>query len=278
MKALIKKEFERMLHSKMLYISLAVGLSITLMHFVDKVIPRANDILGHFDGCSATYPHSVFNSWIAICGGVDVYMMAYMYLFPILAVLPYGVSFYQDMKSGYIKQLYTRISRRKVHAARYIVTFVSGGCTVIIPLIINLVLTMAVLPSLKPTFNGLFPLVTASAFGKLFYTYPYLYTILYIFIYFIFGGVFATVCLAVAYYIENVFLISLFPFVLSYALTLVSDYVVRYTEIRTIGPLYMLDMAQYRMSSELNLILVPLIIGGIAAYIFFIKGEHEDVY
>ena len=235
MKALIKKEFERMLHSKMLYVTLVIELGITLMHFIDEVIPKAGNILEYFTGSSASYPYSVFDSWIGIRGGTNSYMLAYIYLFPIFAALPYGVSFYQDMKSGYIKQLYTRTSRRKVHAARYIVTFVSGGCTVIIPLIINLLLTMAVLPSLKPAYNGLFPLRSASAFGVLFYTYPYLYTLLYMFIYFIFAGGFATLCLALSYYIENVFLISIFPFVLSYGLTLVSNYVVKYSKIRTIG-------------------------------------------
>ena len=44
----------------------------------------------------------------------DSNFVRYIYLFvmPILAAIPYGTSYYSDCRSGYIKQLVTRVSGR----------------------------------------------------------------------------------------------------------------------------------------------------------------------
>ena len=47
-------------------------------------------------------------------------------------------------------------SRNKVHAARFITTFVSGGMLVLLPVLMNLIATMMCVPALSPVENGLF--------------------------------------------------------------------------------------------------------------------------
>lgn len=55
MRILLKIEFKRLLKNKMLYISLLIGIIITMGAFVDKAVPHM-DILNGYNGNVASYP------------------------------------------------------------------------------------------------------------------------------------------------------------------------------------------------------------------------------
>ena len=74
----------------------------------------------------------------------------------LLAALPYCGFFCRDNKNQYILQYYSRMSKNKIHAARFIATFISGGLVTMLPLLLNLCATMMFIPALKPSGNGLF--------------------------------------------------------------------------------------------------------------------------
>ena len=94
--------------------------------------------------------------------------------------LPYCSTFVKDNNSQYILQYYSRISKNRLHIAKFITTFVVGGLIVVIPLLVNLIATMMFVPALKPIENGLF-------YGKRFFFYECIicetYVHIYVYIY-----------------------------------------------------------------------------------------------
>ena len=120
---LLKIEFERAFRSKTFCLAISIGMIIVVLQIANVVFPASKNILGGFNSSVATYPKGVFDNWI----GMDVihpYRTIYLTIFPLLAALPYGASFFYDIKTGYIKNLFIRYSMKKIMNAKYICVFV----------------------------------------------------------------------------------------------------------------------------------------------------------
>ena len=89
---LLKIEFKRLFKNKLFYISLFIGVVLATGSFINKVIPHM-DILNGFDGSVASYPFSVFNSWMGIFIGFDPFATAYVYVCMLFCALPYCGNF-----------------------------------------------------------------------------------------------------------------------------------------------------------------------------------------
>ena len=152
---LLKIEFRRAFKNKLFAASIVIGLALAAGAFIQTVVPHI-DVLGGYDGSVASYPHSVFTSWMGIGIGYDIWATVYLYVCILLAALPYCSTFVKDNNSQYILQYYSRISKNRLHIAKFITTFVVGGLIVVIPLLVNLIATMMFVPALKPIENGLF--------------------------------------------------------------------------------------------------------------------------
>jgi len=274
MKAMLKIEINRAFKNKMFYVSLGIGLSIVLLHIFMNVLVKAENPLKYF-GSGMTYPYSVFNSWI---GGdsSNPYQATYTIVFPILATLPFGTSYHNDLKVGYVKNIYTRTNRIKYCISKYFATFLVAGIAVVIPVIVNLLVTSAMLPSLIPATNGTFSISGSGLWSKMFYTHPYIYVSMYLGVYFIYGGVFASLALIGALFVENAFLLILFPFIVFYGLGLVAPYVYKYDLIRTIDPNLILTMSQPYGVRLFSVIAEALIIGVPCFIIFIWRGVKND--
>lgn len=69
-----------------------------------------------------------------------------IYFLGIIAALPYGISYYRDKKSGFIKNICTRTDKKKYLNSKYIATFLSGGMVAAIPIIIDFFLAKICVP------------------------------------------------------------------------------------------------------------------------------------
>ena len=276
MKTVIKTEFERAYRSLGMKLSLLVGLTIALIQYVKQVLPWKNDIITYFDGRYITYPLSVFNMWLG-ADDTNPWLMIYLMLFPILASMAYGASYYDDVKSGYIKNVYTRIGKRKYLIAKYITVFVSAGSTVILPMLFNLMLTSAIMPSLVPSMNGLFAPGSVGMFSYIFYTRPYLYVTIYIIMYFIYGGVIASIALAVSKIARYRFIVLIIPFAIYYGTGLLSPFV-RNEYVMEISLRRILAMTQYTSISEYTFFGEALVIGLISFVIYYVGGIKDDIF
>ena len=147
---------------------------------------------------------TVFNSWIG--GDVGTWSAStFFFLFPMLAVVPYGWSLISELKSGYIKNIFTRMDRRDYLRAKYLAAFLAGGVSVVLPMLMNFLTVACFIPMRMPEasedmYYGVFG---GSLWAEIFYTCPILYVLLYLVLDFVFAGLWATVSLSVAYFVKN---------------------------------------------------------------------------
>lgn len=78
-KKLLLIEFRRVFKSKLFYISLMIGIILVTGAFINEAVPHM-DILYAFDGSAASYPFSVFNSWIGNWMGYEPFATSYLYV------------------------------------------------------------------------------------------------------------------------------------------------------------------------------------------------------
>lgn len=270
---MLKLELSRALHSRLLPAALIVGLLIAVSHYLFVVLEYRGYMEAADLWTADAHPFSVFGSWL---GGDPFHMQSSLYfiLLPALASLPYADSFFLDRKSGYIKQIVTRTKKSRYLAAKYIAVFIVAGLTVVLPLLVNLGLTAATLPSLLPQITwGNFTIGANHLWAETFYTQPYLYVAGYLGLIFLFSGLFAAIALAVSFVSENRFIVMLSPFLTGlFVLSLLSLLgESRYSPLDFLNPASAHDTGLLAILAEaLTLLLVT---GGV----FFLKGNCDDV-
>ena len=243
MKNSIKTELWKAIHNPYFLLSLLAGM---LMIFCDvvqnavsvKTLTEANmeaGLIGNgFDG------FSLFVRWIAVNG--FTFGCRYFYLvWPILAAMPFGWSYCQEMRSGMINQYMTRGTRVQYFVSKYIAVFISGGIAVSLPVLVNLLLNALVCPYNIPVvtrnvtsiFDGWF-------LSELFYTNPWVYAFIWCGVEFLIGGATATLCFVVGSRMRFQVMVMLFPFIVCYALDLVSNFVLNSVDLNlTLSPLFL---------------------------------------
>jgi hypothetical protein len=191
---------------------------------------------------------------------------------PLLAVLPFGVSFYEDKKSGYFINVCIRVKKEVYYRAKYLAVFISGGLAIAIPLLLNLMLSSLFLPALRPD-NGCNTTITCNTMAfELFYTHPLLYVLLFLMIDFIFAGIIATIALSYTYFTEHKFGVLVAPFVLYFFLYSLMNLLDK-TEF---SPFYILNGGSG--NNHILTYLVTFVLFFSLSYLIFMwKGKKEDV-
>ena len=268
---IFKIELKRAFKSRKLLIALLAGMIIAVWHYVQYVLPliRAEEFEEEI-----YYPVTVFESWM---GGNSYTLQQYLLfiIFPILAVLPFGTSYYEDKKSGEYKNIVTRVEKKEYIKAKYKAVFLSAGVVTLFPLVLSLLLTSATLPSLLPQAATYSFQIHNTNFGhQLFFTHPYLYIILYLVFDFIFAGAFAGIALAASTFAGNICIVLAAPFVTGMFLMVMMNML----NIGKYAPVYFLNPG-YGMENPL-IPLAQLAILLIYVGITFIIGEKnsEDLF
>lgn len=222
---ILKNECKRSLFNKWTIISMLIVTGFCAIQFYDCFNARMMyfDIvkeLGQEKSVNICIT-TAYENWI-LFERSSMYKYILIFIMPILTVLPYGTSYYSDLKSGYVKQMATRISMKTYTRIKYCATFLSGGIAITLPLFIQFLLTSTLYPLHKPyRFNG--SLSGQYSFAvDLFYEYPMLYTMLRLLIVFVMAGLLATVALLVSKYIYNLFSVFITPFVISFMLQFIA--------------------------------------------------------
>lgn len=196
MKVMIKTELERAFKSWSLWLALIIGMGLSIAQIITRIIPAAmNPLMGYMPDNATLMPISAFQVWIG--NGVSFEYSLFIRLIPILAAMPYAVTYLSDIKSGIIKNYVTRTAKFNYLAAKYIAVFVTGGVVVVMPLLINYLTAITILPSLVwPV--GVFASSPKSIWSAIFYTHPHIYMIMYMIMLFVCGGLMATIALIVS--------------------------------------------------------------------------------
>ena len=220
MKRLLQIELKKAFGSKLFWITLALGLLIVSVsayqningyfEFADGVKLRRE-----FNAGKVINPlnqvFTLYNSWI----GAEVSMpmnSLYYILLPLMAPLAYGWSYFTEKKSGYVKNVVTRIDKKKYYLAKYIAVFLAGGAVVAIPLLVNVLTVACVVPAYQPDiYYQIYYNMYQHYMAWMFYSMPALYVAYVLVLDFVFAGLIATLSLALTFFVNNRFAVVLLP-------------------------------------------------------------------
>lgn len=212
---ILREECHRALSGRTMRLCLLVGLLLVVgqgvcfqLHLLEeqKVLESSPELAEEF------FPNVLYESYLG-GEGFTFFWELYLSLFPILAVMPFAGSFYQDIEGGYIKNLCSRVSKEKVLFAKYIAVFVSGAIAVIFPLIVSMAVNALWYPAQSP--NALTMRSAMSSiyvFSEYYYTHPMVYHVIYFVVLMLFGGVLASLSLLATYYLNNILLVLFVPY------------------------------------------------------------------
>lgn len=141
--------------------------------------------------------YSCFSTWMPVHDGSDAASMFFT-LLPLLVLMAYSWSFAGDVRSGYIYQIATRTSRRRLYMAKYGAVFLSAGLVAVIPLVLNLLVLACFLPAYTPSVvdSMYIGMNRNEIFSEVFYSAPLLYAVLRVGLNFLLCGLWAVMVLA----------------------------------------------------------------------------------
>lgn len=224
MKGIFSAELKRSFANRSFLISLIVSLILVIWYALYR-LPFCVQHNYQFakDMMIGNYFEISYTNWL---GSHNLYLpqSIYYFIFPFLAVLPFGGSFYSDIQSGTIKNVLIRTKKKSYLMAKYISVFISGGVSAVIPLVVSFLVSTAVLPTMSPESTYYFTNIFSTCrWADLLFTAPILYTLLNISVQFIFAGFLACMSLAVSFYSSKLFLPLLYPFFIYISFSLVCE-------------------------------------------------------
>lgn len=275
MKKMMKIELERAFTSIGLKLSLMIGMIIVIEHFVRMVLPMAIEPLRYYQYSDpSSMPASVFNYWIG--GSVNFENELFVRIIPLLAAIPYAITYCSDIRTGIVKNYYIRTKKINYLFSKYLAVFLTGGTAVIVPLLINFLATAAVLPSLV-WITGTFPVNANGLWSSIFYSYPYLYIIMYMCLQFVCGGLLATLALVISSWINNIFMALLSPYIICEFLNAVTR-LSKTIWIRGLAPYRMFNMCQVNPNYAVSYIIFIITILCVSILFYFVKGVRDETF
>lgn len=257
----LRNELKRMLRGTELKAALILGCGIAVLHFWQNVYQR--------EMMNISMPETVYDKWI----GAGAYAMQsywYFMVLPLIAVLPYAGAFFDDRKSGYIKSVLLRCSRKVYFLTRGIAVFLSGGFTVTLPLILNFLLTAAYRPAIGPfPYIGIGP-ASYCIGSDFYYRHPLAYIGIYLLFDFVAGGTVA-LCSALLGYVVSYRALALFiPYGIYYLLFTIGNIV----DTIVYSPNYFLIPGMG--VQKINSILMVFAVTVLSALVYWKKGARYE--
>ncbi|MDO4599784.1 MAG: hypothetical protein Q4B39_06160 [[Ruminococcus] gnavus] len=273
-------ELKRAFYSRGMLLSLTIGCLLSLAHVIQyqilpnylnrgMIIPEMTE----FSKVRTVVPSAIAGSWLA---GNPTNWAGFVFflILPILAMLPFGVSYFSDRESGYLKNLYTRMPRKQYLTNKFLAAFLSGGTAVVVPLVLNLICSLIFLPNLQPPTIHPYNFINPTRFlYELYFSRPLLYIGLFIVLDFLLGGMFACIALAASYLSDYKIIVGIVPFFLQLGIHILAtmlgklDYSSVYFAQAGYGLLHWWIFVLY------------LLIGMCVSWLcFFHKGVRDDVF
>ncbi|SDL90286.1 hypothetical protein [Sediminibacillus halophilus] len=164
-----------------------------------------------------TYPRSAFISWFYLEGAGLYYI--YALLVPLLASIAFADSHAEDANTGFIKNILTKVEKKKYFLVRYVFNFVIGGVVAVFPLILNFLLEMAAYPLIENNYYfGMNLVQDGNLLPGLFYERPFAYVLVVVLLIFLLGGMLASLGLAFSLLVKNRYIVLILPLLVFMAL------------------------------------------------------------
>lgn len=273
MKNMIRIEMKRAFFNGNYIVSLLIGHIIAGTHIYMRVLPAMSRVDNYLLG-KGEYPVSLYNMWIG-AGGATFQPVLFFMILPILCCMPYAGSCSLDRDCGYRMHILTKTNKYQYYFAKCVAVFLSGGTAIVIPLIMNLVVTAMFIPAVIPeSTSKTFPLAEHSMWCELFYSHPMQYIGRYLFLIFLFAGLFALFGVIASFYIKNRYLVLLLPFII-YTM---SNFILNYLALYKYSPEIFLSPDQPAGAdfTYICIVYVSLFLGFII--ILSYKGSRNEIY
>lgn len=273
-------ELQRAFHNRGMLLSLTIGCILSLAHVIQyQILPYYlnNGIvrpeMTEFSKVRTVAPSAIAGAWLA--GNPATWTeFVFFLILPILAMLPFGVSYFSDCESGYLKNIYTRMPRKQYLTNKFLAAFLSGGTAVSIPLGLNLICSLIFLPNLLPPTIHPYNFINPTRFlYELYFSRPFLYIGFFVVLDFLLGGMFACIALAASYLSDYKVIVGIVPFFLQLGIHILATMLGKldYSSV-------FFAQAGYGLRHWWIFVLYFLIGIGISWLFFFYKGVRDDVF
>lgn len=232
MKNLIRLELKKALHNPFFWVAIGIGTIAVIMGFVQTVHSYQEEMKvlqaimqNYEDEINPGFPaYLLINHWI---GGErwSLGSSIYFFIFPLLVAIPYGWSYCLEKQTGYLRNMVVRAGRTPYYLSKYLAVFVSGGLTMVIPMLLSVLLTAMVFPAVAPNvlYDTNYGVSRGDILSMFYYAQPFLYILFYLLIDFVFCGLIACMAFAAASWVKYRAIVMILPFfcflVLDYAKT-----------------------------------------------------------
>lgn len=223
MSTLIRMELKKAFSSVSFLGVLLISILVCLFGVVDNVfhyqeaLKNAERVLTIWQsegyiGDPQIYTLSSYTSWIGGESSSPAFAI-FFYVFPLITTISYSWSAANEISTGYLKNISTRVRLCKYISAKYIATFVTGGIAVAFPLLMNFIFTAAFIPSIRIEPSQYY-INNENIWSEVFYQFPLLYVLLYIILDFLGSGAIATAGMAVGIKTRSEISSIILPFII----------------------------------------------------------------
>lgn len=234
--------------------------------------------LKEMGGDAMIQAYGLYNHWI---GGETVSLgyTLFFTLFPLIAIFPYGWSQCLEKKSGYTKMVIIRGGKSNYYLAKYAAGFLSGVLVVLIPLVLNLIVTACFVPAVRPSiiYQQYYAISHATMWSELFYRHPLVFVLLYLLMDCIFAGLFAVFGMAFSMLLKNRIAVVILPYLcilcLHYARTLL-----QYRVFIEISPLNFLHASCIENPVKAAVVLAEGVFLAVFSLIILKAGVKDEVF
>lgn len=224
MRTLLKMEFSRLFYRKEFYLSLLVGVLLSVWMATEGVSLLQERVLQiatqPADAAAYYYLPSVFNKAI----GIDHAALPSTLLFallPILVIFPYATTYAEDCASGYNKNIQTRAFKKSWLLCKCIVTMFSAFLVALFTFAFSVFLSSILLPEIMPQMTAYtFPAAAnPNTWSEIYRHLPYDYLLRYSLLDAGYYACFSTLALLISVFVRQRFVVLLAPAILFYLST-----------------------------------------------------------
>lgn len=142
------------------------------------------------------------------------YSVIFFCILPILAALPYAGSYFQDINSGYMKNICAKSSRKNYYFSKLIAVFIIAAVAVMVPMLLDLYVCAGLYPTRKPELLlANVPGVSEKSLLSSFYSYnPIIYCLVFTLLDGVFAGLFGIFSVMISEKVQSLFACICLPF------------------------------------------------------------------
>ncbi|MEQ8154647.1 MAG: hypothetical protein ABRQ25_07165 [Clostridiaceae bacterium] len=219
---LIKQELKKALFNKKLLFIILVGVAL---HAYSGYEGAKSYIYFDFNASDIQTPEAQKGAHEIVKVGLNKYNVwshssaLYSLFMPIMVAMCYGTSYFEDIKSGFVRFIDSRVKHREYIISKYFVNGLIGGISLALPSMVYFLLLCIVLTGDISTATA----ALGGIFQKILLSNPPLYLCIYFSLEFLFGFAYSTIALAVSTFIKNKIAILLSPAIYFFVVTYITD-------------------------------------------------------